>query len=133
MANIYFAAALSANNYETTAYQNIIKELNKYWELTNAENYNNSEAVTSEEVYDRMEQQLTKSTIVIAEVSTPSHGVGREIAYAQFEKKIPVLCLYQADKIPSPILEWNVDIDVFPYETLDDIKKILKTYFTKRL
>ncbi len=131
--HIYFAAALSANNYQTDTYQTIIKELNKYGELTNAENYNNSEELTSEEIYDRMEQQLTRSTIVIADVSTPSHGVGREIAYAQFEKKIPVLCLYQADKNPSPVLEWNVDIDIFPYETADDIKKILKTYFTKRL
>jgi hypothetical protein len=41
MAHIYFAAALSANNYQTNSYQDIIKELNKYGSLTNAENYNN--------------------------------------------------------------------------------------------
>jgi hypothetical protein len=52
-----------------------------------------------------MEEQLAKSTILIAEVSKPSHGVGREIAYAQYEKKIPILCLYQSDNTPSPVLE----------------------------
>ena len=70
---------------------------------------------------------------MIADVSHPSHGVGREIAYAQFEKKIPVLCLYNVSNRPSPVLEGNVDIDIFPYETMNDVKKILKTYFTKRL
>lgn len=80
-----------------------------------------------------MEEQLAKSNVIIAEVSTPSHGVGREIAYGQFERKIPVLCLYKADHTPSQVLEGNVDIDVFPYETMDDVNKILKTYFTNRL
>jgi hypothetical protein len=53
----------------------------------------------------RMEQQLEKSNIMIAEISTPSHGVGREIAYAQFERKIPVLCVYKVDHKPSPVVE----------------------------
>jgi len=131
--HIYFAAAVSANNYETDAYKIILQELKKYGDITNTENYNNPGDLTSEEVFARMEEQLAQSTVLIAEVSTPSHGVWREVAYAQFERKIPVLCLYQVDKTPSPVLEWNIDIDIFPYETIDDIKKILKTYFTKRL
>lgn len=132
--HIYFAAAVSAKDYDTAWYHDIMKELNKYGNLTNQENYDpEGKQLNAEEVFMRMEQQLEKSNIMIAEISTPSHGVGREIAYAQFERKIPVLCLYQADTSPSPVVEWNVDIDVFPYENMDDVKQILKTYFTKRL
>lgn len=131
--HIYFAAAVWANDYKTDEYKNILAELNKYGELTNTENYENPWDLNAEEVFGRMEEQLAKSNVIIAEVSTPSHGVGWEIAYGQFERKIPVLCLYKADKNPSQVLEWNVDLDVFPYETMDDVKKILKTYFTNRL
>lgn len=132
--HIYFAGAVSAKDYDTTAYTDILKELNKYGNLTNQENYDPAgKDLNAEEVFMRMEKQLETSNIMIAEISTPSHGVGREIAYAQFERKIPVLCVYKVDHRPSPVVEWNVDIDVFPYENMEDIKKILKTYFTKRL
>ncbi len=43
-------------------------------------------------VYDRDTAWLRQSEAVIAEVSTPSHGVGYEIAYA-LERGKPVLCL----------------------------------------
>jgi len=131
--HIYFAAAISANNNNTEQYQALLKELEKYGDLTNKENYNDDQNLNPEEICDRMEQQLSKSNVMIADINNPSHGVGREIAYAQFEKKIPVLCLYDVNVTPSPVLEWNVDIDIFPYETMEDIQKILKTYFTKRL
>nr|WP_279342949.1 nucleoside 2-deoxyribosyltransferase [Geothrix paludis] len=45
-----------------------------------------------EEVYQRDTAWLRASEAVIAEVSTPSHGVGFEIAYA-LERGKPVLCL----------------------------------------
>ncbi|WP_243294167.1 nucleoside 2-deoxyribosyltransferase [Geothrix mesophila] len=45
-----------------------------------------------EAVYERDTAWLRASEAVIAEVSTPSHGVGFEIAYA-LERGKPVLCL----------------------------------------
>jgi len=132
--HIYFAGAVSAKDYDTTSYQDILKELNRYGELLNAENYDPAgKNLNAEEIFMRMEQQLEKANIIVADVSTPSNVVGREIAYAQFERKIPVLCVYKVDCKPSPVIEGNVDIDVFPYENIEDIKEILKTYFTKRL
>jgi hypothetical protein len=106
MKNIYFAGAISAKDYDTSGHTQIIKELEKYGDITNQENYDTTTTrLNAEEIFMRMEKQLETSTIMIADISTPSHGVGREIAYAQFERKIPVLCLYQADKRPSPVLE----------------------------
>ena len=45
-----------------------------------------------EAVFDRDTAWLRASEAVVAEVSTPSHGVGFEIAYA-LERGKPVLCL----------------------------------------
>ncbi|HEX7552063.1 MAG TPA: nucleoside 2-deoxyribosyltransferase [Geothrix sp.] len=50
--------------------------------------------VSAEEVFDRDTAWIRESGAVIAEVSTPSHGVGFEVAYA-LERGKPVLCLAQ--------------------------------------
>ena len=47
---------------------------------------------TPEAVFERDTAWLRASEAVIAEVSTPSHGVGFEVAYA-LERGKPVLCL----------------------------------------
>lgn len=50
--------------------------------------------VAAEEVFERDTAWLRDCDAVISEVSTPSHGVGFEIAYA-LERGKPVLCLAQ--------------------------------------
>jgi 2'-deoxynucleoside 5'-phosphate N-hydrolase len=62
--------------------------------------------VDAREVYERDVQWLDESEAVIAEVSTPSHGVGYEIAYALCAGR-PVLCLYQASARVSKMLTGN--------------------------
>ena len=52
------------------------------------------EVVDPEEVYQRDITWLRECDAVVAEVSTPSHGVGYEIAHALNLGK-PVLCCYQ--------------------------------------
>ena len=48
--------------------------------------------VRAEDIFERDTAWIRDSAAVIAEVSTPSHGVGFEIAYA-LERGKPVLCL----------------------------------------
>ena len=48
--------------------------------------------VSAEEVFERDTAWLRDCDAVIAEVSTPSHGVGFEVAYA-LERGKPMLCL----------------------------------------
>ncbi|WP_026852962.1 nucleoside 2-deoxyribosyltransferase [Geothrix fermentans] len=48
--------------------------------------------LSPEAVFERDTAWLRAADAVIAEVSTPSHGVGFEIAYA-LERRKPVLCL----------------------------------------
>jgi nucleoside 2-deoxyribosyltransferase len=57
-------------------------------------------------VYARDVRWLDDAQALIAEVSTPSHGVGYEIAYALLRGK-PVLCLHQAGARVSKMLLGN--------------------------
>jgi hypothetical protein len=68
---------------------------------------------------------------MIAEVSGPSLGVGFEVAYALFHKKIPVLAVYheQAGQISSMIAGCNdKKLVVKKYIDNDDLANSIKNY-----
>jgi nucleoside 2-deoxyribosyltransferase len=71
-----------------------------------------------QEVYLRDVAWVEGCDAVVAEISTPSHGVGYEIALALTLGK-PVLCLYRADRRVSKMLTGNThqNIRVSAYET----------------
>ena len=111
--------------------KDVLKALVAHGTIINAEHYLPDNGIdTSDEAFSKSVEALDQAQILVAEVSHPSHGVGREIAYAQFVRKIPVVCLYKRGEKPSAMLEWNEDIQVFPYETAEDIKGIIDNYFT---
>jgi len=62
--------------------------------------------VDAAEIFDRDMRWLEECDAVVAEVSTPSHGVGYEIAMGLNLRK-PVFCLYQQGKRVSKILTGN--------------------------
>lgn len=57
-------------------------------------------------VFERDTDWLRACEVVVAEVSTPSHGVGFEIAYA-LERGKPVLCCHRAGVRVSKMLTGN--------------------------
>ena len=59
-----------------------------------------------QEVYIRDTRWIDESEVLIAEVSTHSHGVGYEISYA-LERGKPVLCLHRKDLTISKMLSGN--------------------------
>ena len=67
--------------------------------------------------------------MVVAEVTTPSLGVGYELAKAEVSKKI--LCLYrkQEGKSLSAMISGNSNMHVAIYKDLSDIEKILEVFF----
>ncbi|MRR29376.1 deoxyribonucleoside 5'-monophosphate N-glycosidase [bacterium] len=62
--------------------------------------------VEPNEIYQRDVAWVTGCDALIAEVSTPSHGVGYEIALALTQGK-PVLCLYRNGKRVSKMITGN--------------------------
>ena len=75
-------------------------------------------------------QWLEEADILIAEVTTPSLGVGYEIGRFENLGK-PILGLFQssAQKSLSAMIAGNKTITLEEYQTEEDIKKILKNFF----
>ena len=75
--------------------------------------------------------------MIVAEVSTPSLGVGYELSYFLEVVKKPVLCLYHRDhkkKVSFFILgNSNKNLKVIEYKNTKEIKTILETYFNNLL
>jgi nucleoside 2-deoxyribosyltransferase len=74
--------------------------------------------VDPEEIFNRDMRWLEECDVVVAEVSTPSHGVGYEIALGLTLKKT-VFCCYQQGKRVSKILTGNnhPNLTIASYDT----------------
>lgn len=130
---IYFSSSIDQREEHTITQdqKDILKSLLAHGTVTNGDHYLPDTIVdTSDEVFSESEEYLDQAQIFVADVNTQDLAIGRQIAYAQFVRKIPVLCLYRRWKKPAAILEGNEDIQVFPYETVSDIKGIIDNYFT---
>lgn len=110
--NIYFSCSITGGRRDQTAYRAIVDNLLARGHTVPTavladENILDFETVISpEEIYSRDIEWLNGCDAVIAEVSTPSHGVGYEIAYALLIGK-PVLCGYETGKNVSKMLTGN--------------------------
>jgi len=73
-------------------------------------------------IYERDIAWIRESDLLIAEVSTPSMGVGYEIATALHLAK-PVLCLYRQGSTVSKMILGNTEpsIRVKPYNTPEEL------------
>ncbi len=87
------------------------------------------ETSLDEEVFVRDIGWIEESEVVIAEVSTPSLGVGYEICYALQLGK-PVLCLYHQDLAISKMIKGNTSptIKVRPYSDRIEMMKIIDEF-----
>jgi 2'-deoxynucleoside 5'-phosphate N-hydrolase len=77
--------------------------------------------IGAREVFTRDINWIRRCDVLIAEVSTPSHGVGYEIGFALGEGK-PVLCLYQEGRKVTKMIVGNPDpnLKVRPYGTVEE-------------
>lgn len=70
------------------------------------------------DVYERDTSWIRACQALVAEVSTPSHGVGYEVAFALSLGK-PVLCLYQKGQPVSKMLTGNTHKNISVRDYLD--------------
>jgi len=126
---IYFAGAIRGGRDETDIYNNIITYLSSKAEVL-TEHIGSSELMTigetnrsDREIFMRDMEWLQSADLVIAEVTTPSLGVGYELGIAA-KLKIPVLCLYRPikGKRLSAMISGNEKFNCQAYQTLDDAK-----------
>jgi len=133
--NIYFACSITGGRDFETAYQTITQTLLESGHQVPTSHLAESGVVDLEkivdahEIYNRDVTWIQACDALIAEVSTPSHGVGYEVAYALGLCK-PVLCCYQAGQMVSKMITGNPDVNllVVPYRDSNQVAEIVHKF-----
>lgn len=89
------------------------------------------EELSDEEIFARDLGWLTSCDVVVAEVTTPSLGVGWEIGVAQ-ERGIPVLCLFRPSggRRLSAMLGGNLGVTVVEYIDASHVATAISGFLT---
>jgi len=132
--NIYFAGAIRGGRDDAKAYQKLIALLQIYGtvltEHVGDENLLKEEQYLSEEeIFERDMQWLNIADLLIAEVSTPSLGVGYELAIAE-KHNIPCLCLFrkQQSRTLSAMISGNCYFQTKTYSESSEFPIIIKEF-----
>jgi hypothetical protein len=110
--NLYFSCSLTGGRDDETIYGLIVDHLLAAGHEVPTESLSRPEIMSEERVIDpRLVYQRDMKWIqdcdgLIAEVSTPSHGVGYEIAFALGLNK-PVLCCFRDGAVVSKMITGN--------------------------
>ncbi|OGU48492.1 MAG: hypothetical protein A2080_04565 [Ignavibacteria bacterium GWC2_36_12] len=90
--------------------------------------------LTDSEIFSRDIKWIDKSEIVIAEVSGPSLGVGFEIAYSIYKKKINVLALVNSEAVDVSAMVTGCHSELLTikkYADTEDLKKSVSVFIKK--
>jgi 2'-deoxynucleoside 5'-phosphate N-hydrolase len=133
--NIYFACSITGGRQDELIYQKLVTTLQQDGHhvptalLASPDVMPLEGVVSPQDVYARDVRWITECDFLLAEVSTPSHGVGYEIAYAlSLEKR--VLCLYRKGRKVSKMILGNPhpQLTVHAYESPEQAVQILTSY-----
>jgi 2'-deoxynucleoside 5'-phosphate N-hydrolase len=109
---IYFSGSISGGRDHAAIYRHVVARLQAEGHHVLSAHVADPAALEAEkdlpprEVFERDTNWVRKSEVLIAEVSTPSLGVGYEIALAvQLDK--PVLCVYRSGVRLSKMISGN--------------------------
>jgi nucleoside 2-deoxyribosyltransferase len=125
--NVYFACSITGGREFEETYQAIVESLVQAGHhvptsfLAGSEVLGLEKIVSPQDVFARDVAWIEGCDALVAEVSTPSHGVGYEIAYALSLGK-PVLCCYQQGRQVSKMITGNShpNIQVYAYRTMEE-------------
>ena len=132
---IYFAGSIRGGRDDKELYLEIINLLGKYGKVLTEHIGDKTlsamceDGPTDEYIYERDMAWLNEADVVVAEVTTPSLGVGYEIG--KMEDKKPTLCLFreQDGKRISAMIGGNKNVKIEKYQTIDNLEPILYKFF----
>ena len=136
--NIYFACSITGGRDDEVYYQIIVDSLLADGHHVPTAHLSRPSVMSLEavvdpvDVYTRDMSWIESCHALVAEVSTPSHGVGYEIASALTQGK-PVLCLHHEDTHVSKMITGNTDsrINVCTYCQKDDIPPLIRDFLAQ--
>lgn len=129
---IYFAGSIRGGRDDADLYADLIRSLGRFGQVLTAHVGDpallHEERLLSEgEIFSRDMAWLQAADLVVAEVSTPSLGVGFEIGLAQAMGK-EVSCLYR--QRPgfrlSAMIAGNPALTLYPYADYDEAERLLE-------
>lgn len=132
---IYFSGSITGGREHQEYFDVIISVLKKHGEVLSEfvgdktlTSYG-SPNMTPQEVYIRDVGMIEACDIVVADITTPSTGVGYEVAYAEKLQKA-IFCLYHEieGKKPSSMITGNAYCKVFSYKTKEEIEGIVTSF-----
>lgn len=133
---IYCAGPIRGNTTYKENYSEIVRIVESMGHTALAEistKFSSSIPLNAKQIYTRDIKWIDGSKIMIAEVSGPSLGVGFEVSYALFVKKIPVLAVYseQAGQISAMISGCNNPmLQIKKYQNIDELTNIVKNFIS---
>ncbi len=127
---VYFAGSIRGGRSDANLYRRMIEYIQKT-DIVLTEHVGNPAVIASEkdqtdcQIYDQATSWLRESDILIAECSTPSLGVGYELAYAE-KFGIPCHILYNSTRTSlSAMLSGDPYFTIHPYTTEEEVFEIL--------
>lgn len=127
---IYFSGSISGGRGDVATYRRIVSALEACGHRVLAGSVAADEVgdagdpLPAEAVFERdigwLEEVAQAGGLLVAEVSTPSTGVGYEIAAARYRFAMPVICLYRSSvtKRCSAMVAGDASIRVIDYTEL---------------
>ena len=134
---IYFAGSIRGGRDDAAIYAEIIEKLRQFGHVRTEHVgspglTDGGEAGSARAIHDRDLEWLRSADCIVAEVTTPSLGVGYEVARAtEWGKK--VLCLFRRkndNKGLSAMIAGCPDVIVREYESVPDTDAILADFFS---
>jgi nucleoside 2-deoxyribosyltransferase len=138
--NIYFACSITGGREFEPVFQAIVRAMLAGGHhvptahLADPSVRDLESTVGAADVYERDIAWIRAADVLVAEVSTPSHGVGYEISFALGLGK-PVLACHQQDQRISKMLLGNPDANlvVKSYSSIEDALLIVDGYLSKQI
>lgn len=133
--SIYFAGSIRGGRDDRALYAEIIRLLRKYGHvltehIADETLTDSGEALRDTDIHDRDLEWLRSATYMVAEVTTPSLGVGYEIGRA-VEWKLPILCLFRTvdGRTVSAMISGCKGVQMAEYSNTADLPRILDLFF----
>jgi 2'-deoxynucleoside 5'-phosphate N-hydrolase len=123
---IYFAGSIRAGRDDVATYRTLVAHLKQYGDVLTehvgdyALSLHGQSHLSDSYIHDRDLEWLHDADIVVAEVTTPSLGVGYEIATA-VHQRTPVLALYRGERDRlSAMIAGSAGVTTVPYTELPE-------------
>jgi hypothetical protein len=135
---IYFAGAIRGGRQDVELYHEIVRLLSRHGEVLTEHVADTALGVLGQDIgdqniHDRDLEWLRVSDYLVAEVTTPSLGVGYEIGKST-EWGTPVLCLYRpsAGRSLSAMIAGSSGVTLKEYQEPTELNEIFEQYFRSK-